>query len=89
MSALQVKAINQLTKMSLEGHLQFQHIVDNLFRNQVKYTRAEQNRIVKYLSEEAPIIIHFNLSLSLSHFLKDTMYRNCFEIEGKETEKYK
>ena len=32
-----------------------------------------------YIAEDAPIIIHFDLSKTIKEFVKDTQYRNLFE----------
>ena len=43
------------------------------------YSEQDLNRMQTYIAEEAPINIHFNLSKSFQHFVKDTCYRNLFE----------
>ena len=37
-------------------------------------------RIRKYIAEEAPIIIHFNLQKTLNFFIVDGLYKNLFEV---------
>ena len=36
--------------------------------------------VLNYISKDAPIIIHFNCARLIEIFLKDTNYRNLFEI---------
>ncbi len=41
------------------------------------------SRTIKYIRDEAPILIHFNLVNVLKFFVEDTHYRNRFEINEK------
>ena len=43
----------------------------------------EVEQLIHYIKEMAPLIIHVNLKENLKHFMKDTHYRNCFELEVK------
>jgi hypothetical protein len=44
------------------------------------YTPKDLQKVLQWVSNSAPIIIHVNLERVLHHFVKDTHYRNVFEI---------
>jgi hypothetical protein len=46
----------------------------------MNYKEVDLIRMVDYLEERAPIIIHFDVS-TLEDFLKDPYYRNLFETD--------
>lgn len=39
----------------------------------------ELQRVIRYVRNEAPIIVHLNLDNSLDYLISDTHYRSCFE----------
>ena len=39
-------------------------------------------RTFHYVRNEAPVIIHLDLSTVLEHLVRDTHYRNLFEVGG-------
>ena len=46
------------------------------------YSEDDIYPVLKYISEEAPITINFNLGNVLKKFTGDTHYRNIFEVES-------
>jgi hypothetical protein len=43
------------------------------------YTEEDLGRMVKYIAEEAPIIIHFDFTSSINFFIENGSYRNLLE----------
>eukprot|EP00771_Trimastix_marina_P003231 gnl/Trimastix_PCT/4451.p1 GENE.gnl/Trimastix_PCT/4451~~gnl/Trimastix_PCT/4451.p1 ORF type:complete len:1061 (+),score=300.19 gnl/Trimastix_PCT/4451:61-3243(+) len=43
------------------------------------FTESQLKRTLRYIRDEAPIIIHFNCDKVMQFFIKDTHYRNQFE----------
>ena len=43
------------------------------------FTEKDTESALKYIRDEAPIIIHFNLAKCIGFFVNDTHYRNQFE----------
>lgn len=44
------------------------------------FDEAVLDRVIEYIKNEAPLIIHVNLSRTLQHLIRDTHYRNQFEV---------
>jgi len=45
----------------------------------MRWEKADLKRVMRYIRDEAPIIVHIDLEASLKFLLKDTHYRNQFE----------
>ena len=46
----------------------------------LKYSEKDLIQLEYYIKEMAPIVIHVNLAMHIDNFLKDTHYRNAFEV---------
>ena len=44
------------------------------------YDAEDTKEVREYISDHAPLIIHVRLEKHIKHFLKDTHYRNTFEL---------
>jgi hypothetical protein len=46
----------------------------------IQLTEDDLKRVLRYVRNEAPIICHASMDRNLQHYIKDTNYRNLFEV---------
>lgn len=78
LTPIQLTVLNTIQTKSVKSHLENMHIVKN-HCFQLGIYEDDLFLMTKYIEEQAPIIIHFNMSPLLSNFVKDTQYRSLFE----------
>ncbi len=47
------------------------------------YDLKTYHKLIDYVKNTAPIIIHIDLTRHMKHLLQDGFYRNCFEVDAK------
>lgn len=75
---LQVNTLDYLYRKSAEMNVHYLDDMKIIIQN-AGLDADSLPRITKYIAEEAPIIIHFNMSRSIHAYLLDHRYRNLFE----------
>lgn len=77
LTPLQIQILDKIQKRSVYTHNESMAVVKSHFL-QMDYTEEDLNSILRYIMEEAPIIIHFSLKKLYHSFIHDTQYRNVF-----------
>ncbi len=73
-----MKVVVQKSKPASEAA--FPRLVERL--KHTNFTEEDLRKVLRYIRDKAPIIIHVDLSAVLQFFVKDTHYRNQFETNS-------
>jgi len=52
------------------------------FESKLGMKHSDLQQVLEYLRLRAPLVIHVNMEAYVDFFLKDTCYRNCFEVRA-------
>lgn len=74
----QLAAVNYVVQEATKQSNSARSDLESRFRS-LGYGQRDLRKTLRFIRDDAPLVIHFNPATTLKHFVSDTHYRNQFE----------